>query len=72
MRSYWEGTSLRLFLLRGYCGVTFAARQRFTSIGPLGEAPGNDESDENGTRARLPPFAKNRSAAKGVRQKESP
>ena len=36
MRSYWEGTSLRLFLPRGCCGVIFAARQRFTSIGPLG------------------------------------
>ena len=34
--SYWEGTSLRLFLPRGYCGVIYAARQRFTSIGPLG------------------------------------
>ena len=36
VRTYWEGTSLRLFLPRGYCGVIFAARQRFTSIGPLG------------------------------------
>ena len=36
MRSHWEGTSLRLFLLRGCCGVIFAARQWFTSIGPLG------------------------------------
>ena len=36
MRSDWEGISLRLFLPRGYCGVIFAARQRFTSIGPLG------------------------------------
>ena len=36
VRSCWEGTSLRLFLPRGYRGVIFAARQRFTSIGPLG------------------------------------
>ena len=28
VRSYWEGTSLRLFLPRGYRGVIFAARQR--------------------------------------------
>ena len=39
VRSYWEGTSLRLALPRGYCGVIFAARQRFTSIGPLGNRP---------------------------------
>ena len=36
VRSYWQGTSLRLFLPRGNRGANFAARQRFTSIGPLG------------------------------------
>ena len=34
VRNYWEGISLRLFLPRGYRGAIFAARQRFTSIGP--------------------------------------
>ena len=32
-------TSLGIFLPRGYCGVIVAARQRFTSIGPLGGNP---------------------------------
>ena len=36
VRGSWEWTSLRLFLPRGCCGVIFAARQRFASIGPLG------------------------------------